>query len=398
MNRYKKVFLEIEDVPSVFWVVISATLINQIGNMAFLFLVIYTTQHLGFSLTQGSIVFAAFSGSMLITGLFGGILIDQLGAVRVMIYGLVANGLTLLLFPLIHNYLICILMCLLWGCISGVYRPASQTLVSHLAPPDLYKVIFSIYRLSLNLGMSIGPAVGGYLAMHSFSSIFLANGIANLLASIILITGFYGSTWLKFREVPQPNKILAFKCLKSDPILRLFMLGMIPILMVFFQHQATLAVFIHEDLNLPLSFYGLIFTVNTLIIVFLELFLTVLIINWSYRFNFILGSFLILIGFSGMYFATLKWHIILLVIAWTFGEMILFPSASSYIAEIAPKPKRGLYMSMFSTSANLGMLLGPWSGAMVMQQFGSRYLWVACGIWGMISVLLFRKLKEPLKD
>jgi len=137
--------------------------------------------------------------------------------------------------------------------------------------------------------------------------------------------------------------------LKSDPLLRLFMLGMIPIPMVFFQHQATLAVFIHEDLNLPLSFYGLIFTVNILIIVFFELALTVLIINWSYRFNFILGSFLILIGFSGMYFATLTWHIILLVIAWTFGEMILFPSASSYIAEIAPKSKWGLYMSMYST-------------------------------------------------
>lgn len=115
MKRYKQVFLDIKAFPSVFWFVITATLVNQIGNMALIFLVLYTTKHLGYSLAQGSIVFASFSGSMLLSGFFDGALIDQLGAVRIMIAALIANGLALLTFPLIHNYSICILMCLLWG-------------------------------------------------------------------------------------------------------------------------------------------------------------------------------------------------------------------------------------------------------------------------------------------
>lgn len=395
LKRYQTVFLEIKAFPSVFWLVISATLVNQIGNMAFLFLVLYTTQYLKFSLIQGSFVFASFSGSMLFSSLFGGTLIDDLGVGRVMISSLIVNGLALLFFSFIHNFILCILLCLIWGGASGLYRPACQTLISHLSPTHLYKVIFSIYRLSLNLGMSIGPAVGGYLAMHSFISIFMVNGIANLLASIILIIGLFGSDLLKFKESTQTKKISAFKYLKYDPVLRLFVFGMIPILMVFFQHQSTLSLFIHHNLNLPLSFYGLIFTVNTVIIVLFELILTISIINLPYRFNFTLGSFLIIVGFAGTYFATLGWHIILLVVAWTLGEMILLPSASSYVAEIAPKSKLGIYMSMYSTCSNLSMFLGPWSGAMIMQQFGSKFLWIACGLWGMISILIFTKLKEP---
>lgn len=369
--------------------------LNQIGNMAFIFLILYTTQYLGFSLAQSSLIFVSFSGSMLLAGLLGGVLIDRIGSVKIMISTLIGNGIILLIFPSIHNYYICILSCLIWGCVSGLYRPASQTLISHLSPPSLYKVTFSIYRLSLNLGMSIGPAIGGYIAMHSFPLIFSLNGLINLLASLILIIGFYKSTWLKFKESHQPKKILAFKYLKYDPVLRKFVLGLIPVLMIFFQHQSTLSIFVHDNLNLPLSFYGFIFTVNTLIIVFFELILTVSIINWPYRFNFILGSSLIIIGFAGLYFATLEWHILLLVVSWTFGEMILFPSASSYIAEIAPVAQRGVYMSMYSTSSNIGMLLGPWGGAMIMQHFGNKNLWLACGIWGMISILIFIKLKEP---
>jgi len=397
MNLYREAFLNIKKFPRIFWIVITATLINQIGNMAFVFLMLYATQHLGLTLEQSATAFAVLSGSMFLSGILSGNLIDYVGAARVMICAVLLNGIVLLIIPLLHDYFALVFMCLLWGLCYGAYRPASQTLVSYFTTDGLHKITFSVFRLALNLGMSIGPAMGGYLATRSFAAIFITNGIANLLACFILLCGLVGTVWFSYRPVARQKKVFTLKWLKYDAALRFFLLGMIPVSMVFFQHESTLAVYLKQDLNFPLSFYGLLFTVNTLLIVFFELLLNIATMNWPYRVNFFLGSVFITAGFAGVYFATAMWHIILLTVLWTLGEMILYPSASSYIAEIAPEGRRGSYMALFSSCSNLGLLLGPWSGAAVMQHFGGGALWIACGICGVVSMAIFHFLKEPIK-
>jgi MFS family permease len=97
-------------------------------------------------------------------------------------------------------------------------------------------------------------------------------------------------------------------------------------------------------------------------------------------------------------FASAGWHVIFLVILYTIGEMIIFPTASSYVAEIAPISQRGNYMSIYATSINIGLLLGPWAGAMVMHHFTSIGLWIACGVWGLLSVLIFLYLPSSKYD
>src|SRR3990167_8729906 len=395
MSQFHHAWLHIRSLPAAFWVVICGTLMNQIGNMAFVFLILYVNQYMGFSLSQASFTFAAFGISMLLGSLFGGILIDKIGATRIMCSSLLFNGLILLIFPMIHNYLTMIVFCLLWGLMFGLYRPASQTLVSHLSSKGMHKITFSVYRLVINLGMSIGPAIGGYLAYYSYPAIFIINGVTNLLASIILFVGLFKSPWFAYRPALIQKPPFGIKWILQDTTLRLFVFSMIPVSMIFFQHESTLPVFISRDLQLPLSFYGWLFTINTLMIVFFELPLNVMTLNWSYRTNFILGTLLITAGFAGLYFASTPSHIILLTILWTIGEMILYPASSSYIADLSPAEKRGSYMSIYSTCSNAGLLLGPLGGAFVMEQFGANSLSITCAFWGMISVILFWFVKEP---
>ncbi len=395
MNLYRDAFLNIKKFPARFWVVIVATLINQIGNMAFVFLVLYATEHLGLTVSQGALLFAMVSASMFLSGILTGNLIDYVGAARVMIGAIFMNGIVLFFIPMIRNYHLLILLCLAWGTFYGLFRPASQTLVSYMTVEGLHKITFSVYRLVLNLGMSIGPAMGGYLAAHYFPAIFISNGVANILAGIILVVGLSGSVWLTHRPASLQKKVFTIKWIKHDSLLRWFLIGMIPVTMVFYQHEATLPVFLKQDLHFPVSFYGWLFTINTLMIVFLELILNVAMLNWPYRINFMLGATFITVGFAGMYAATTMSHIIILTMIWTIGEMIIYPSASSYIAEIAPEGRRGSYMSLFSATSNLGMFIGPWAGAMVMEHLGSSLLWIVCGIWGVMSIIVFSYLVEP---
>jgi MFS family permease len=295
----------------------------------------------------------------------------------------------------LHSYLAILGICTLWGITFGIYRPASQALISSLSTPGMHKITFSIFRLAQNLGMSIGPALGGYLAYYSFPALFFVNGTANLLACCILLLGLLRTSLLQPPSNKHYHAPINLKWLQHDIGLRMFMLGMIPVSMVFFQHESTLAVFLKTDLHLPLSFYGWLFTINTLLIVSLELVLNVLMLNWPYRANFIIGSALITAGFAGLSFAAQAWHVIALTVLWTFGEMILYPSATSYIADIAPAEHRGSYMSLYSTASNIGLFLGPWAGASLMGQMGAHGLWLACGLWGLLSIVIFYFTREP---
>lgn len=362
--------------------------------MAFVLLVLYLNKYMGFSLAQSSFAFAAYTGSTLLTSLLGGGLVDKIGAARLMVVSLIGNGLNLLMFPLLHDYYLIILLCLSWGAFCGLYRPAAQTFISHLSSPGMHKITFSVYRLAINLGLSIGPALGGYLATHSFPAIFIANGMANLLAAMTFLLGLRKSAWLDHSPARENRLESSLKWLKRDRTLCLFMLGMIPVSMVFYQLGSTLSVFLYRDLQLPMSFYGLLFTLNTLMIVFFELVLNVAMLNWPYRINFIIGSLLITLGFAGNIFAYTAWHIILLTIIWTVGEMVLYPSTSSYIADIAPEQHRGSYMSLLSTASNLSLFIGPWGGALIMQHTGANGLWLACAVCGMISIFIFSFLRR----
>ena len=393
--HYRQAIKHIRSYPSAFWVVIGSTLMNQIGNMAIVFLMLFATEHLNFSLTEASFAFAAFSFGMLMSGIISGGLIDQIGAARILSGLLIINGLVLLIFPLFQSFLSIILLCLIWGFVYGLYRPASQTFVSQLSTPGLHKLTFSIHRLVINLGLSLGPAVGGLLAGYSYNLIFITNGITNLLASLILIFGLARTPWFSYKPAVEHKFALNLKWLKHDSYLRLFVIAMVPASMVFYQHESTMAIFLKQNLELPLTFYGILFTLNTLLIVFFELPLNVATMHWPYRVNFVLGSMFIALGFGGLVFATEAWHVILLTVFWTLGEMILFPAASSYVAEIAPEAHRGSYMAMYSTCFNLGMLLGPATGALVMGHLGAHDLWIACGLWGMLSVIMFYYLHEP---
>lgn len=390
---FKKTLNEIRHFPLSFWIVIAATLFNQIGNMVFVFLLLYLTLYLKFSLTAASFAFAINSLGMIIGGLLGGPLSDRFRADRVMIYGLLANGLMLFVFFFLKNYFAILVTCILWGFVFGLFKPATQTLVSFIIPMPLHKVAFSILRLGINLGMSIGPALGGYLAAHSFPAIFIINAIMNIVAAMILIIGFkYVKT--NFIQETKRKIDLGLRWLKQDVVLRLFVLGFIPVSMVFFQHESTLSIFLNDQLHFSLSFYGLLFTINTLIIVFFELPLNIATLNWPARRNLMIGSFLITAGFAGFYFATLQIHVILLTIVWTIGEMILFPSATAYAAEIAPLEHRGSYISLYNTSFNLGILLGPLLGGLIMSHSSAHVLWMVCGVWGLISVVMFWLLPE----
>jgi predicted MFS family arabinose efflux permease len=66
------------------------------------------------------------------------------------------------------------------------FRPAAMSFFGEAVPAAQRKSAFAVYRLAINLGMAIGPAVGGFLATISFRWLFVADGATSLAAGVVL--------------------------------------------------------------------------------------------------------------------------------------------------------------------------------------------------------------------
>src|SRR5262249_46227075 len=155
---------------------------------------------------------------------------------------------------------------------------------------------------SINLGMSIGPALGGFIAGVSFLWLFIIDATTSFAAGILL--AFSGMKDLKHVADPaaslHPNPKSTSPL--RDPKFLLYFGALLPIGLVFFQHISAMPLFMVKHLHLPEHMYGLMFTINTLMIVFLEVPLNLSTSHWSFRWALVLGCFLFSAGFGGLAF------------------------------------------------------------------------------------------------
>jgi len=154
--------------------------------------------------------------------------------------------------------------------------------------------------------------------------------------------------------------------------------------------------FLVRDLHLEEHVYGILFTVNTVLIIFLEVPLNLRTAHWPHRSLLAFGALLVGLGFAAMSLTSGFWSVAFTVVIWTFGEMILFPSMAAYMADIAPPERRGQYMGMFQMTFSLALALGAWLGVAVLEQFGANTLWIGTLFAGILSAtMLWRTDTKP---
>jgi MFS family permease len=375
------------------WVLAGTTLVNRAGTMFLPFLILYLTKDMGVSPSAAGGVFALFGIGALTAGPFAGRFADRFGPVRMMRISLVASGTLLLFVPLARSLASIAVLTLLIALAGEGFRPASLSVISHLASPDQRKAAFALQRLAVNLGMSVGPALGGFLATVSWPALFFADGITSLLAAVTLVLLFP-------KDISFPSARLAgvaplpregFR----DPALVYFLLALVPVAIVFFQHESSMAVYLVRDLGFAVWTFGLLHTVNTLLIVFLEVPLNLAMARWPHRRTLALGSVLVAAGFGSLAVARSLPAVVLTIVVWTFGEMVLLPGMSSFVAEISPPGSRGAYMGLYTMAFNFAIVVGPPLGTALLEHGGGRLLWLTMLALGLLSAALFTRVKEP---
>jgi MFS family permease len=401
----------LKGLPREIWILFAATLVNRCGTMVLPFLVLYLTRVLAISVSHAALALTVYGIAALLTMPIAGRLTDRLGALFVMRCSLLLSGFVLFLFPLARHFEAILAVTFVFAILNESVRPPSLALVSELVEPEQRKQAFALSRLAVNLGMSLGPAIGGILAVYSFRFLFFADGATSILAGLVLIFAWPGTRRAKASE-PQwddpedlgreieaegpallaaPHPAADLRAFRNRRMLY-FLAALIPTQLVFFQLTSTLPVFLVRYLRLPESFYGTVFTLNTLMIVALEVPLNNATAHWSHRRTLTLGALLYAIGFGSFALASGPAGVFAAVAVWTFGEMILMPGSAAYAAEIAPAGRRGEYMGLYTMSFSFAFSVGPWLGAVLLDIHGPQMLWGAAFLSGCISTLLMSRI------
>lgn len=384
--------------PSDVWIIVAATLVNRAGVMALPFLVLYLTRYLHVSAALSGFAITTYGVGSLLTGPIAGRLSDRVGPFRVMQASLALTGVILLVIPLAHTFAVVAALTFLWAIAADANRPATLSALTDLVPPERRKAAIALHRLAVNLGMSIGPTVGGFLAVVSFPLLFVVDGLTSLAAAGLLT----GLLWLKRNSIRAElaaagadarPKAHAHRSSASavwkDRTAIVFFGGVLLVSIVFMQNQGAMPLYLVRDLGYKESLYGMLFMLNTLLIVATEVPINLAMAHWPHRRSLMLGALLTAAGFGALAVAQSRLALAGTVILWTFGEMIFFPSSTAYVADIAPPGRNGEYMGAFVSMFSVALIVGPWAGTAALDRFGPFIAWtgvLACGLAGMLAL------------
>jgi predicted MFS family arabinose efflux permease len=165
--------------PLPVWVLCACTLVNRMGTMAYPFLALYLVQGRHWTPRSAGTVMLIYGAGSLLSATLAGWLADRLGPSRVLRASLWGSGLMLLLLPLARSSVALIGLVFLWAVFTQAFSPSVMALLAGLAPPGRRRAVFALHRVVTNLGMAVGPAAGGFIAMVSFRWVFWADGLTN---------------------------------------------------------------------------------------------------------------------------------------------------------------------------------------------------------------------------
>src|SRR5262245_37883266 len=220
----------VKAIPRPVWNLAFATFVNRAGTMVLPFLVIYLTRHLGFSTVHAGYILAFYGVGALISAPTAGHLCDRYGAVRIMEISIFSNGALLLVLPFITHHVLIIIAIFLLAIVAEMFRPASMAAVTQFVTPEQRKPAYALSRLAINLVMSIGPAVGGFLAAVSYNWLFWIDGATSIIAGILLVLAALPNQGHIAAETSERK--LEASSIFHDTRFVLFLISMIPIAFV----------------------------------------------------------------------------------------------------------------------------------------------------------------------
>ena len=388
LASYRRAF---SGLPKAVWILAFVAFVNRSGTMVVPFLVLYLTQARGYSATAAGRLLALYGLGAILGTYLGGWRSDRVGTRRVLLSSLWSGAGAFLLLGFLRERWAIACAAFFLSLVSEAFRPALATATAESSPPGERGRAFALNRLAVNIGMSFGPAAGGFLAQIDYLWLFIVDGATSLLAGWVLLRSFRK---LPARLLPHESKPAAGHSPWSDgPFVALIVL-MTLYGLVFFQLLGAFPLTLRDRFGLSEAWIGISLAVNTIVITCFEM---LLVHSLRHREPYKIigfGSFLMCLGFALLPFGTGRAYVIFTVLIWTLGEMLSLAIVSGVVAERAGTSNQGRFMGAFALSFAVAFVVAPLLGTWVYQRYGPQILWPACGLLGVFLWLGFSLLSR----
>ncbi len=379
------------------WLLALITFINRSGTMVIPFLSIYLTTKLGFSLEQAGIAMSAFGLGALVGSFLGGYLSDRIGFYPVMFWSLLLGGIMFIALGYVKSTTGIYSTIFIVSIIVESFRPATLTAIGAYSRPENRTRSFSLVRMAINLGWSVGPAIGGFLAgWAGYDTLFWADGLTCIAASIAFRiylkpkkSGLEAAPEKSGHEEKAPSPY-------KDRVYLFFLVLTTIVAVVFMQFLSSLPVFYKQELLLSESVIGALLAMNGFLVVVLEM-PAVFVIErrigglMSMAIGAVLYglSYLILnLPLTGLAIAFFSMFIL------SIGEVFNMPFTNTYASNRATDANRGQYMGLFSMSYAVSQVFGPYISLAIADNWGFSVLWYLLAALSVVAYIGFMFLKR----
>lgn len=372
------------------WVLLVGTVLSRgAAFMTLPFLSIYLSRNMDLSpivigLTVGMSPLMATVG-----GFMGGHLSDRFGRKPVMLIALFTVSLVYYGFTVATGEGWFILLNALNGLSNSFFEPTAQALMADLTDKEKRMKVYSLRYTAMNIGASVGPLVGAYLASTNALVSFAITGTTYLCYAIVLVILM---NKLVLPQTGQSKKAVsfgdAFTIIRTDKALRYLIIGIILVNMGYVQIDSNLPQILEGTVENGIVIFSTLITINAVMVVFLQMPISHFAEKFRLMRVMVIGALFMAAGLIAFSFVN-GWVIaILAIVLLTIGEILIFPSNSMMIDQLAPEHLRGTYFGA-AQFRKAGNFLGPVIGGYLLSQFQGQIMFWILALTTIGSVIFF---------
>jgi len=268
------------------------------------------------------------------------------------------------------------------GALGGA---ADQAMIADLVPPERHEAAYASVRVAQNLGVTIGPPIGGLLLLGGHWSHLWAGTL--VLAALAFA--------IAFRFIPRGGAYVpeekpargSFKVIVRDAPFLLFMLSSALATATYVATETLLPISVTTTHHLKPSVWGFLMILNPLSVTLFQLRLTRRLAHVPASVK--LG---LAMPMMGLPFLLLNVNgsipvVALVVLIFVTGEMLWIPSSQAVVAALAPADIRGAYMGAFGGTWSVGWALTPFLGLQARAAYGDATMWMGVACVGVLAGL-----------
>ncbi|WFE98802.1 MFS transporter [Micromonospora sp. WMMD964] len=369
-----------------------ASFINRAGMFVFPLLAVYLVQSRHLSTGEAGVLISVGSTGLLAGSLLSGPVCGRAGRRAALVSSLLLNavgylGLALLDGPT-WTYAALLFVALVG---MGMFAPAANTLIADLTEPEQRPFAYTVSYLANNLGMGVGPLLGGIAAAYSYQLMFAGNILLGLVAAATIWLFVPADT----RRVPVPSPVAGTR---RAGLLR--DLDVAVLVIVSFCYVApligleyTLPLAVTTVLHSSVAVVGAVYTINSVVVVSASLLIEKRMKAYSTRTLLVVAGLLWSTGMAVLVFAFSLPAVLLSTVVWTLGEIIASVVVPTYIADHVEEHRVSGFMALNGFVLSSARLVVPMGLGFVWQTGGHQPVLLLLLLTPVVGMVAFAVLR-----